>query len=184
MGIIRSPRPESNFYHLDKSISEDGRLSWAARGLLIYLLGKPDHWEVSVSHLIKQTDQAAKRSGRDAIYVILTELEATGYLQKQPARSKGGAFCGVDYTVSEIAVPMSSPPHTDFPDTAKPDTDGPDTANPTQVSIDYNQRLKKKQRPKKIPTPAPPPSAQKYISRLNPTVTPEKRSVKNVVERI
>ncbi|RQY86714.1 hypothetical protein [Burkholderia stagnalis] len=33
--IIRAPRPTSAFYILDRRISEDRRLSWAARGLLI-----------------------------------------------------------------------------------------------------------------------------------------------------
>ena len=190
MGIIRSPRPETNFYQLDKSISEDNRLSWAARGMLIFLLGKPDDWEVSVSHLIKQTTQTAKHSGRDAVYGLLAELEVAGYVRKQPRRSDGeapkdckkkikrGAFCGVDYLVSEDGAPTTSPPLSDLPDAVQPDT-----ANPTQISIDYNQRLKKEQRPKKIPVQTLP-SASKYISRLDPTVTPEKRSAKNVVERI
>lgn len=30
MSIIRAPRPEGNFYLLNKSISEDQRLSWAS----------------------------------------------------------------------------------------------------------------------------------------------------------
>ena len=193
MGIIRSPRPETNFYQLDKSISEDSRLSWAARGMLIFLLGKPDDWEVSVAHLIKQTTKTAKHSGRDAVYGLLAELEVAGYVRKQPRRSDGeapkskeckkkikrGAFCGVDYLVSEAGAPTTSPPLSDLPDAVQPDT-----ANPTQISIDYNQRLKKKQKPKKIPAPAPPPPAQKYIARLAPSVTPEQRSTKNVVERI
>lgn len=37
MSIIRSPRCESNFYVLDKQISEDKRLGWVARGLLVFL---------------------------------------------------------------------------------------------------------------------------------------------------
>lgn len=191
MGIIRSPRPETNFYQLDKSISEDSRLSWAARGMLIFLLGKPDDWEVSVSHLIKQTTQTAKHSGRDAVYGLLAELEVAGYVRKQPRRSDGetpkeckkkikrGAFCGVDYLVSEDGAPTTSPPLPDLTDTVKPDT-----ANPTQINIDYNQRLKKKQRPKKIPGSPSPPSAQKYISKLGPTVTTEKRSERNVVGKL
>lgn len=50
MNIRRAPRPKSNFYLLDKRISEDRRLSWAARGLLIPLLGKPDNL-VSIQEL-------------------------------------------------------------------------------------------------------------------------------------
>lgn len=173
MSIRRSPRPKSNFYQLDKSISEDTRLSWSARGLLIYLLGKPDNWVVSVSHLTRQTIQAAKRSGRDAVYAILSELETTGYLQRQPLRSKGGAFSGVEYTVSEIAVSLSSKSYPDTPDTPCPYPANPDTANPTQVNIDYQQKTKKKQRLEKAATHTPPQSPD-----------PKNRKTKNVVEYI
>lgn len=138
MAIRRAPRPKDNYYHLNKSISEDNRLSWAARGLLVFLLGKPDHWEVSVAHLIKQTKLAAKRSGRDAVYAMLGELEATGYLQRQPLRKKDGLYCGVDYTVSENAAPDTSQPQADLPD-----SDQPNPANPIQVNNDFKQRLKK-----------------------------------------
>ena len=75
MSIIRGARPESGWYTLDKRISEDGRLSWAARGLLIFLLGKPDHWRVSVGHLRKQTEAARIRTGRDGVYALLQELQ-------------------------------------------------------------------------------------------------------------
>jgi hypothetical protein len=127
MSIIRAPRPESNFYLLDKHISEDERLSWSARGMLIFLLGKPDNWEVSVRHLINQTQNAVgKSSGRDAVRVILKELEEAGYLKADFARSEGGAFNGMAYTVSEIATPK-----TENPAPAKPETENPAPAKPS-----------------------------------------------------
>lgn len=137
--IRRAPKPQSNFYLLDKSISEDGRLSWGARGLLVYLLGKPDHWEVSVAHLIKQTAGAGKKTGRDGVYSLLKELEDAGYLRKQQGRAEGGSFATVDYLVSE--APLPAKPDTAAPETAQPDTGQPLPANPTQVSIDTKQGL-------------------------------------------
>ncbi|WP_110647581.1 hypothetical protein [Salinicola peritrichatus] len=139
MSIRRAPRPESNFYLLDKRISEDERLSWAARGMLIFLLGKPDHWIVSVANLINETAGSSKKSGRDAVYGTLKELERAGYLTREKARADGGEFGGVDYVVHES--PLTEKPHTANPDTVKPhtanpDTVKPDTANPTQVSIE------------------------------------------------
>ncbi len=134
MSIKRAPRPEANFYVLDKRISEDPRLSWAARGLLVFLLGKPDHWEVSVQHLVNQTKQAAKRTGRDGTYGILKELERAGYLHRSQSR-EAGAFGQVEYIVTET-------PLTEKPDTVQPDTDKAYTANPTQVSTEYEQGLK------------------------------------------
>lgn len=106
MSIIRGPRPEANYYTLDKRISEDARLGWAARGLLIYLLGKPDNWKVSVENLRKQTAGARIRTGRDGVYALLRELEAAGYVRlKQKRSSDGRGFGESDYQVSESVLP-------------------------------------------------------------------------------
>lgn len=138
MSIIRGPRPETKFYTLDKSISEDNRLSWAARGLLIFLLGKPDNWEVSVKHLINQTQDAiGKASGRDAVRVILKELEQAGYLIADFARAEGGAFNGMAYTVCEM--PQTTSPETDFPAPGKPAPAEPAPANPHLIKTDLKQ---------------------------------------------
>ena len=139
--ITRAPRPTSNFYLLDKAISEDKRLSWAARGLLIFLLGKPDNWTVSPAALVNETAESARSVGRDGVYAILKELKDAGYLRTVGNRSNGGTFAGTDYLVSETPISdedtSDDPPHTDLPDTAEPHT-----ANPTQVSIEKKQGLK------------------------------------------
>lgn len=132
MSIIRAPRPEGNFYLLNKAISEDQRLSWAARGMLVFLLGKPDHWEVSTHHLISQTkDCLGKASGRDAVRGLIRELEQAGYLQIFLERAEGGEFGGRSYTVSES-------PATDYPGPVEPSP-----VNPPLVSIEGKQGLNK-----------------------------------------
>lgn len=151
MSIIRAPRPEANFYVLSKSISEDARLTWAARGLLVYLLGKPDHWQISVESLRRQTEGARVRTGRDGVYALLGELESTGYLQRVQGRSVGGRLAEVDYSVSEVP---SNSPLPDQPDTAPPLPAQPYPANPTLVSTDTKQELSK------AITPLPPKGAR------------------------
>lgn len=147
--ITRAPRPQNNFYLLDKAISEDKRLGWAARGMLVFLLGKPDHWQVSPAALVNETAEANRSTGRDGVYAALNELKAVGYLTVVAGRGGDGSFASTDYVIHEC--PVVSQPHTDFPDTAHaphpglPDTGLPDTANPTQVSIELKQGLKKKQ---------------------------------------
>ena len=101
MAIIRGKAPESNFYILDKAISEDARLSWDERGLLIYLLGKPESWRVSVGHLIKQTENSGKKVGKARVYAMLSSLEDVGYVKRKDARDENGKYIGVDYLVSE-----------------------------------------------------------------------------------
>ena len=136
MSIIRAPRPASRFYVLDKQISEDKRLSWGARGLLVYLLGKPDHWKVSVAALINETGESDKPTRRDGVYSLIRELEAAGYLVHTQARGTGGTFDRGDYLVSEL-------PHTDEPTTLpdEPHTAEPLTVETTLVSTDLEQGL-------------------------------------------
>jgi hypothetical protein len=151
--ITRAPRPTSNFYLLDKAISEDKRLSWASRGLLIFLLGKPDHWSVSPAALVNETAKSSRSMGRDGVYAVLKELKDVGYLHTIGNRNDGGTFAGADYLVAES--PYTAFPDTvGSPDTALPDTVEPDTANPTQVSIDPKQGLKKTEKGLKAQAPS------------------------------
>lgn len=135
MSIIRAPRPEGNFYVLNKAISEDARLTWAARGLLVYLLGKPDHWKISPTHLRGETAATIKPTGRDGIYGLLDELIKAGYVRRMQPRSEGGVLGEVSYLVSESPLP-------DSPYPAGPHPAGPHTAKPTLVSTDDKQVLK------------------------------------------
>src|SRR5271167_3642572 len=96
MGIIRKKRPEGNFYILDKSISEDRRLSWAARGVLVFLLGKPDHWKVSIQALVNETAICEWPSGKAVVYRCIGELLEAGYMTRQ-RHSTGD----LDYLVHE-----------------------------------------------------------------------------------
>ena len=129
MSIIRAARPIAKFYVLDKRISEDGRLSWAARGLLVFLLGKPDNWKISIAALVNETRGSSKPTGRDGVYALVRELEATMYLRRCQGRGDGGVFDQNDYLVSEA-------PLTDSPLTAEPYTAEPLTADPTLVNTD------------------------------------------------
>ena len=72
--IIRSTNPQSNFVIISKTVTENNKLSWAARGLLVFLLGKPSNWKISIEHLALQTKNSAKYSGKDSIYSLLQEL--------------------------------------------------------------------------------------------------------------
>ncbi|KVN95468.1 hypothetical protein WJ69_04645 [Burkholderia ubonensis] len=145
--IIRAPRPASGFYLLDKRISEDRRLSWAARGMLICLLGKPDHWEVSVANLVNETANSlrAKSGGhtkRDGVKALLAELIQAGYLTRsdKPRHNEDGSFAGYDYIVSEAPI---APNGNQSPSTPEPSTAEPSTADPTQARTESKQGLRK-----------------------------------------
>jgi hypothetical protein len=141
MSIIRKSRPETNFYILDKKISEDRSLSWGARGLLIFLLGKPDNWRVSTQNLINETCESSRPSGRDSVKGFIQELIEVGYMvrSEKPSHQEDGTFGAYDYIVSE--TPHTS---TDKPSTDKPSTVQPSTANPLLLSIEKTSRIEKK----------------------------------------
>lgn len=142
MSIRRGKRPDTRFYTLNKDISEDVRLSWAARGMLIFLLGKPDNWTVSVAHLIKQTADSQRPSSRDAVRGIIAELVAAGYMKADTARADNGKFRGMDYVVSEAPEtdnPAPAKPHK--PETDNPSPDKPTPGNPPLINNDLQQGL-------------------------------------------
>lgn len=62
----------------------DPNLSFKAKGILAYLLSKPDDWTCQVQDLSKNS-----ADGRDSIYSGLKELRTNGYLIKRPIRIKG-----------------------------------------------------------------------------------------------
>lgn len=105
--IIRAPRRD-RFVIIEQQAIVDERLSWAARGLLGYLLSKPDDWKVLVNDLRKRGDL-----GRDGIYKLLRELRTFGYARYVRERDRHGRIRGGLYMIREIA----DSPHTDLPDT-------------------------------------------------------------------
>ena len=48
--IKRSAR-RRQYVIIEQSVVEDSRLSWAARGILGYLLSRPDNWQIRVTDL-------------------------------------------------------------------------------------------------------------------------------------
>ena len=145
--IIRSTRPESNFYLLDKRISEDKKLSWASRGLLIFLLGKPDNWRVSAEFLAQQTTESSKKTGKQGVYSLLDELIVAGYVvrsDKQAHDEKTGFLLGYDYVVYDSPChpqPYKAEPYKAEPYKAEPYKAEPYKANHPLISIDTNQGL-------------------------------------------
>jgi hypothetical protein len=114
--IIRAPRRQ-RFLIIDHRAVEDEALSWAARGLLAYLLSRPDDWKVLVGDLRRRGNL-----GRDGIYKLLRELRDTGYIHYQPNRGPDGRLRGGTYYVSETPqAPLPDLPDTVSPDPVKPE---------------------------------------------------------------
>ncbi|WP_058639029.1 hypothetical protein [Pseudomonas parafulva] len=149
MSIVRLPRRD-RYAIISSSCIEDKRLSWEARGMLIYLLSKKDNWEVKITDLKNQTkDCLGVRSGRDKVYKLIKELRCAGYLWRDYSRC-GGVFTGVEYVVSEepdlqagaeymreladkAAAKGQVVPFPDLPEAVKPAPAAPFPANPEAI---------------------------------------------------
>ena len=83
--VIRVQKRPNNFVMIDKTFLEDERLSFKAKGILAYLLSKPDNWKVIVGNLVKYS-----KDGKSAVYAGLKELKECGYYVKTPIRSEDG----------------------------------------------------------------------------------------------
>lgn len=96
--IIRAPRSaERPYFITSRAAAQDDRLSLQARGMLWYLLSKPDDWEVKIDDLMK-----AGSCGRNRVYAILKELREYGYLtERSKTRQKDGTFTWTEYQVIE-----------------------------------------------------------------------------------
>lgn len=166
MSIVRAAR-KAQFYNLPTNIVDDDRLSWEARGMLVYLLSKPDMWTVQVRDLMNRTKNAiGKSAGKDKVYSILNELRAAGYVYRE-FRREGGNFVGVDYEVSEtpdleaaaeyvksLEEKTSSPfpdltetvdpapPFPDLPETAESFTAKPETLDSTERATSIEKAVK------------------------------------------
>jgi hypothetical protein len=92
-----------------KTILEDSRLSWKAKGLYTYLISQPDGWEVAISDLVNQS-----ADGRDSVYTGLNELIKYGCI-KCECIHENDRIKRREYVVYEMPYEDKTP-LTDFPE--------------------------------------------------------------------
>lgn len=94
MTAIRVAR-RRRFTSIDRRALNDAQLSFRARGVLAWLLDKPDDWRTTAD-----TIAAAGKEGRDAVRAALHELERIGYLTRRQWRTTDGKWAS-EWTVFE-----------------------------------------------------------------------------------
>ncbi len=97
MAIIKIIKRENPYIQIDKTGINDNRLSWGASGLLTYLIGRPDNWNINLNHLatVKDKDKKDKTRG------YLNELREFEYCHYFEVR-KGGRIIQNFYLVFEV----------------------------------------------------------------------------------
>ena len=126
--IVRTRR-SSSYTVINNKIINDKNLDWKELGLLIYLLSKPDEWEVSVTHLAKQ-----RKTQTNGIYSILKTLRDIGYIRLEKRHT--GKTDWVVYEKPNHEKPNEDNPDKEKPNEEKPNEDNPHQDNPIQVSTE------------------------------------------------
>ena len=86
MSVIRV-RKDANYFAASNEPFNDVRLSWDTRGLMGYLLSKPDHWEISVTDLVNKGPAKIFKVRR-----MLAEARKYGYMNRIRITKSDGTF--------------------------------------------------------------------------------------------
>ena len=124
MAIIRVPKV-TNYTVMSNHHLTDRDLSFKAKGLMSYMLSRPDDWDFTIAGLSR-----LNKDGRDAIGRIIQELESHGYLERIRRRQSKGTFGTMEYVLHE--QPMPGNPALDKPALENPGQDNPVLDNPAQ----------------------------------------------------
>lgn len=110
--IIRAPHDRENPYVImDKRIFENPALSWKAKGLLGYLLSRPDDWRVILTDLEKRS-----ADGKYSVRSAINELVEAGYMQHERRHNDNTGYFEWTYIVYEspsISLPSMVKPSMD-----------------------------------------------------------------------
>ena len=87
---------EHPFAMVSKSWINDCNISFKAKGIMVYLISKPDFWKIRECDLVNMSTE-----GRAAIRSALLELETAGYLNIVNLRQNDGRFGPNDYELWE-----------------------------------------------------------------------------------
>jgi len=135
MDSIRRIKKTNNFTAVNNDFIRDEKLSWKAKGIIIYLMSLPDDWKIYLSELANHA-----KDGRDSTNNGIKELIENGYCKRTEVRDSNGTFAGYNYEISDTKdfQPQTEKPQTENPHTENPFTDNPQLQN-TNNNKEYNK---------------------------------------------
>lgn len=146
--IIKIQKREPGFVMIDNRVINDPRLSWKAKGILVYLLSKPNDWKVWVEDIQNRgTDRGA------AIRAALKELIQCGYAKR--ARVCGPDGRVVDWSITIYEEPDGGFPHVDNPHVVFPHVENQQHSN-TELTNTESSNTELKKTEEEGATPQPP----------------------------
>jgi hypothetical protein len=94
-------KKDARYFSASNEPFNDKRLSWEARGLMGYLLSKPDNWEVRSADLEEQGPAGSRKVKR-----MLAELRICGYMNRIRTKMPDGKFV---WTTEVYESPSQNP---------------------------------------------------------------------------
>lgn len=164
--IFRVAKNRDNPYvMINKKILENKELSFRAKGVLGYILTKPDTWKVCIRDIVNNG-----KEGRDAVYSGIKELIQLGYIQHVCCR-ENGKITHYEYIVYEEPLNLAIESTTIHPKVLTstkslhtgitPASEYPDTESPNEGKTLLN------------PLPSENPETEQTLAPLSIGVPPE-----------
>jgi hypothetical protein len=91
--VMKTDEPKSYRKVIDTYFLQDRRLSYKVRGILGYLLSRPNNWKGQVFDICNNSE----KDGTTAIKSAMKELVFLGYARLKPFPRKDGRFQGYYY---------------------------------------------------------------------------------------
>jgi len=96
MSFVRTVKKENPFVQIDKYFLNDENLTWSAKGILAYILSKPNDWVIRKEDLIRRSGD-----GKAKVEAALLNLLANGYINWFQEKEDDGTFGEWVYDVYE-----------------------------------------------------------------------------------
>lgn len=101
MATFRTVKQDGDFVLVHKGFIYDDNLSARAKGVLLYLLSRPNDWQIYTSEVQKHMKDGVK-----SVNSAVNELINVGYIKRTLKRSDKGTFKGYEYLVYETPTEM------------------------------------------------------------------------------
>jgi hypothetical protein len=126
--IIIKNKTKDCFARIPNLLLHDNKLKWKDKGLLAYLLSKPEGWKLQIQDILNRSPD-----GKDSVYNTLKNLIKHGYCLREDVRDQSGKLCGVQYSISDSPMFADNNFHEAIigHDTENPHTENPHTEKPT-----------------------------------------------------
>ena len=118
---------KENFTSIHNKLINDSRISLKAKGIMLYMLSKPENWKYNPKEIAKNS-----KDGLDSVYSGIKELIEAGYISR--TRHSDGT---VDYFVFEDVEENDI---VDFSKKENPNRENPNRENPNRENPDVYKR--------------------------------------------